>query len=138
MNYNYTFSLKENYTLGRYPRAVLRFTNTMNGSETTFFVEAVSVPQANGTPQVGDNNPNSFDAENKLVNLYRITGSNAHVRITCPDGSEVDSKPDWLDVAVYKQSGAETIYSFTLNDRDVTDVADDKGTVVFYNKKRTI
>ena len=135
MNYNYTFSLKENYTLGRYPRAVLRFTNTMNGSETTFFVEAVSVPQADGTPQVGDNNPNSFDAENKLVNLYRITGSNAHVRITCPDGSEVESKPDWLDVAVYKQSGAETIYSFTLNDRDVTDVADDKGTVVFYNKK---
>ena len=135
MNYNYTFSLKDDYTLGRYPRAVLRFTNTMNGSETTFFVEAVSVPQADGTPQVGDNNPNSFDAENKLVNLYRITGSNAHVRITCPDGSEVESKPDWLDVAVYKQSGAETIYSFTLNDRDVTDVADDKGTVVFYNKK---
>ena len=135
MNYNYTFSLKDDYTLRRYPRAVLRFTNTMNGSETTFFVEAVSVPQADETPQVGDNNPNSFDAENKLVNLYRITGSNAHVRITCPDGSEVDSKPDWLDVAVYKQSGAETIYSFTLNDRDVTDVADDKGTVVFYNKK---
>lgn len=135
MNYNYTFSLKENYTLGRYPRAVLRFTNTMNGSETTFFVEAVSVPQADGTPQVGDNNPNSFDAENKLVNLYRITGSNAHVRITCPSGSEVESKPDWLDVAVYKQSGAETTYSFTLNDRDVTGVTDDKGTVVFYNKK---
>ena len=135
MNYNYTFSLKEDYTLGRYPRAVLRFTNTMNGSETTFFVEAVSVPQADGTPQVGDNNPNSFDAENKLVNLYRITGSNAHVRITCPDGSEVESKPDWLDVAVYKQSGAETTYSFTLNDRDVTGVTDDKGTVVFYNKK---
>ena len=135
MNYNYTFSLKEDYTLGRYPRAVLRFTNTMNGSETTFFVEAVSVPQADVTPQVGDNNPNSFDAENKLVNLYRITGSNAHVRITCPDGSEVESKPDWLDVAVYKQSGAETTYSFTLNDRDVTGVTDDKGTVVFYNKK---
>ena len=135
MNYNYTFSLKDDYTLGRYPRAVLRFTNTMNGSETTFFVEAVSVPQADVTPQVGDNNPNSFDAENKLVNLYRITGSNAHVRITCPDGSEVESKPDWLDVAVYKQSGAETTYSFTLNDRDVTGVTDDKGTVVFYNKK---
>lgn len=135
MNYNYTFSLKDDYTLGRYPRAVLRFTNTMNGSETTFFVEAVSVPQADGTPQVGDNNPNSFDAENKLVNLYRITGSNAHVRITCPDGSEVESKPDWLDVAVYKQSGAETTYSFTLNDRDVSGVTDDKGTVVFYNKK---
>lgn len=135
MNYNYTFSLKDDYTLGRYPHAVLRFTNTMNGSETTFFVEAVSVPQADGTPQVGDNNPNSFDAENKLVNLYRITGSNAHVRITCPDGSEVESKPDWLDVAVYKQSGAETTYSFTLNDRDVSGVTDDKGTVVFYNKK---
>lgn len=135
MNYNYTFSLKDDYTLGRYPRAVLRFTNTMNGSETTFFVEAVSVPQANVTPQVGNNNPNSFDAENKLVNLYRITGSNAHVRITCPDGSEVESKPDWLDVAVYKQSGAETTYSFTLNDRDVSGVTDDKGTVVFYNKK---
>lgn len=135
MNYNYTFSLKDDYTLGRYPRAVLRFTNTMNGSETTFFVEAVSVPQANVTPQVGNNNPNSFDAENKLVNLYRITGSNAHVRITCPDGSEVESKPDWLDVDVYKQSGAETTYSFTLNDRDVTGVTDDKGTVVFYNKK---
>ena len=47
----------------------------------------------------------------------------------------MESKPDWLDVAVYKQSGAETTYSFTLNDRDVTGVTDDKGTVVFYNKK---
>ena len=47
----------------------------------------------------------------------------------------MESKPDWLDVAVYKQSGAETTYSFTLNDRDVSGVTDDKGTVVFYNKK---
>lgn len=106
LNFAYTFSLKEGYTGGRYPRAVLRFTNTMNGNETTFFVEAVSVPQADNTPQPGTNNPNTFDAENLLVSLYRTTGSNAHVRITCPDGTEVESKPDWLDVAIDKQNGA--------------------------------
>lgn len=135
LNFAYTFSLKEGYTGGRYPRAVLRFTNTMNGNETTFFVEAVSVPQADNTPQPGTNNPNTFDAENLLVSLYRTTGSNAHVRITCPDGTEVESKPDWLDVAIDKQNGAETIYSFTLNDRDITGVPEDKGTVTFRNKK---
>lgn len=135
LNFAYTFSLKEGYTLGRYPRAVLRFTNTMNGNETTFFVEAVSVPQADNTPQPGTNNPNTFDAENLLVSLYRTTGSNAHVRITCPDGTEVESKPDWLDVAIDRQNGAETIYSFTLNDRDITGVPEDKGTVTFRNKK---
>lgn len=135
MNYKYTFSLKEGYTKGRYPRAVLRFTNTMNGSETTFFVEAVSVPQADNIKQPGENNPNSFDAENLQVNLYRITESNAHVRITCPDGVEVESQPDWLDVDIYKQNGSEIIYSFTLNNRDVTDVTENKGTVVFRNKK---
>ena len=135
LNFAYTFSLKEGYTGGRYPRAVLRFTNTMNGNETTFFVEAVSVPQADNTPQPGKNNPNTFDAENLLVSLYRTTGSNAHVRITCPDGTEVESKPDWLDVSIERQNGAETIYSFTLNDRDITGVPEDKGTVTFRNKK---
>lgn len=135
MNYKYTFSLKKEYTKGRYPRAVLRFTNTMNGSETTFFVEAVSVPQADNIKQPGENNPNSFDAEKLQVNLYRITKSNAHVRITCPDGVKVESKPEWLDVDIFKQNGSEIIYSFTLNNRDVTDVNENKGTVVFQNKK---
>ena len=135
LNFAYTFSLKDGYTGGRYPRAVLRFTNTMNGDETTFFVEAVSVPQADNTPQPGTNNPNTFDAENLLVSLYRITGSNAHVRITCPDGTGVESKPDWLDVAIERQNGAETIYSFTLNNRDITGVPEDKGIVTFRNSK---
>ena len=135
LNFAYTFSLKDGYTLGRYPRAVLRFTNTMNGDETTFFVEAVAVPQADNTTQPGENNPNSFDAENLLVNLYRTTGSKAHVRITCPDGTEVESKPDWIDLAIDKQNGAETIYLLTLNNRDITDVPDDKGTVTFRNSK---
>lgn len=135
LNFAYTFSLKDGYTLGRYPRAVLRFTNTMNGDETTFFVEAVAVPQADNTTQPGENNPNSFDAENLQVNLYRTTGSKAHVRITCPDGTEVESKPNWIDLAIDKQNGAETIYLLTLNDRDITGVPDDKGTVTFRNKK---
>ena len=55
-----------------------------------------------------------------------------------PDGTEVESKPDWLDVAIDKQNGAETIYSFTLNDRDITGVPEDKGTVTFRNKKQAI
>lgn len=135
LNFTYTFSLKDGYTLGRYPRAVLRFTNTMNGDETTFFVEAVAAPQADNTTQPGENNPNSFDAENLLVNLYRTTDSKAHVRITCPDGTEVESKPDWIDVTIDKQNGAETIYLLTLNDRDITGVPDDKGTVIFRNSK---
>lgn len=135
LNFTYTFSLKDGYTLGRYPRAVLRFTNTMNGDETTFFVEAVAAPQADNTTQPGENNPNSFDAENLQVNLYRTTDSKAHVRITCPDGTEVESKPDWIDVTIDKQNGAETIYLLTLNDRDITGVPDDKGTVIFRNSK---
>lgn len=135
LNFTYTFSLKDGYTLGRYPRAILRFTNTMNGDETTFFVEAVAAPQADNTTQPGENNPNSFDAENLQVNLYRTTGSKAHVRITCPDGTEVESKPDWIDVTIDKQNGAETIYLLTLNNRDITGVPDDKGTVIFRNSK---
>lgn len=55
--------------------------------------------------------------------------------ITCPDGTEVESKPDWIDVTIDKQNGAETIYLLTLNDRDITGVPDDKGTVIFRNSK---
>ncbi|MCD8269420.1 MAG: hypothetical protein LUD46_13880 [Parabacteroides sp.] len=70
--------------------------------------------------------------------MYRTTGSNARVRITCPDGCGIESQPDWLDIAEASVNGAEIIYSLTLNDRDVTGVPDDKGTVTFYNKKNKL
>ena len=76
MNYNYTFSLKDDYTLGRYPRAVLRFTNTMNGSETTFFVEAVSVRtgQRWKVNPTGSMSPSTNKAERKLpIPLHSTT-----------------------------------------------------------------
>lgn len=133
MNYTYTFSLKDGYTGGRYPRAVLRFINTMNGDETTFIVEAVSVPQANITTQESGNR-NTFDAELLEASMYRVTGSKVKINISCPDGTTIGSQPDWLDMKVISSNAAKTTYEFSIKDGQ-RDVTDDQGEIIFRNTK---
>lgn len=132
MNYTYTFSLKDGYTGGRYPRAVVRFINTINGDETTFIVEAVSVPQANITVQESGNR-NTFNADLLEASMYRVTGSKVKIKISCPDGT-TGSKPEWLDMKVISGNAAEATYEFSLKD-DQRDVTVDQGEIIFRNMK---
>ena len=138
-SYTYTLSLTKNYTAKRYPKAVLHFMNSTDGSEQVILVEALSVPQPIETtqptkaPNGKSENPNSFDPETLEANVYRITNSRTQVNITCPDGVELESKPTWLDITKTSQNGAVTTFNFVLNQRDV---ADTKGKAVFRNLKR--
>ena len=137
--YRYTFSLKSGYILGRYPRATVRIFDALSGNESILYVDALSVPQPLDTPQTpkapngSSDNPNSFDPDALVASLYRITDSRTDIRISCSDGLEVQDVPTWLEVESKEQTGAETLYTFKLKDREVQET----GTrVVFYNKKR--
>lgn len=127
--YQYTFSLKPGYILGRYPRATVRIFDSLSGEETILYVEAIAVPQPAETrqpekaPNGSSRNPNTFDVETQTATIYRITDSRASVRITCPD---------WVDVTEESRSGADIIYAVTLNERDTKETA---GKVVFGNEK---
>ena len=133
MDYTYTFSVKDAYAGSRYPRAILRFINTMTGGETTLTVEAVSVPQANATPQEAGNR-NSFDADLLEASMYRVTGSKVNINISCPDGTIVGSMSDWLDMKIVSTNTAKTTFQFFIKDGQ-RDVAADEGFVIFLNKK---
>ena len=136
--YQYTFSLKEHYISGRYPRCTVRISDSLSGEETILYVEAIAVPQPAATqqpdkaPNGSSTNPNTFDVETQTASLYRITDSHAKVRITCPDGAVLKSKPDWVDVTEESRSGADIIYVMTLNERDTDETA---GKVIFGNEK---
>ena len=133
--YTYTLSLKADYTAGRYPKATVRFIDSASGQENVLFVEAIAAPQVVEIPKVsGDTNPNDFDVETLTASVYRITDSEVKIKFLCPDGVEVESKPDWLTVNA-EENGAETIFTVVLNDRDITLVGD-SGTIVFHNKKQ--
>ena len=131
--YTYTFSLKENYTAGRYPRATVRFIDNASGRENKLFVEPNAVPRAVALPPVpGDTNPNGFDAETLTAAMYRFTGSSLKIKLLCPDGVEMESAPAWLTVTP-EENAAETLLTLVLNDREVADAT---GTLVFHNKKQ--
>lgn len=139
--YVYTVRLTPDYKAGRYPRTTLRFRSLADGSESLLFIEALAVPQPIETkqppkaPNGSSNNPNSFDNLSVTAKVYRITGSVTQVNITCPDGVEVEKKPDWLDIEKELQKGAETTFNFKLNNRDVV-VPGDIGTVTLHNMKK--
>ncbi|MCC8172725.1 MAG: hypothetical protein LIP00_13315 [Parabacteroides sp.] len=131
--YTYTLSLKAGYSAGRYPKATVRFIDSASGQENVLFVEAISAPQVVEIPKAsGDTNPNGFDAETLTASVYRITDSEVKIKFVCPDGVEVESKPDWLDITS-EENGIETIFTVVLNDRDITDAT---GVIVFHNKKQ--
>lgn len=136
--YTYTFSLKEHYMLGRYPRVTVRIFDSLSGDETILYVEAIAVPQPAETkqpekaPNGSSDNPNTFDVETQTATIYRITDSRASVRITCPDGAVLKNKPDWVEVTEESRSGADIIYIVTLNERDTDET---EGKVVFGNEK---
>ena len=141
IHYTYTVTLKPGYTTGRYPRTTLRFHSLADGSEKILYIEALAAPKPIETvqppkaPNGTSDNPNSFDPELMEANVYRITGSRAQVKITCPDGVDIESKPNWLDVTQASQTGADTVFDLVLNNRDI-DVTGNQGTIVFNNKKK--
>lgn len=133
--YTYTFTKKSGYTKSRFPRATVRFTNVMDGSETILFVEAIAAPQPTQTPQT-ESNRNNFDVDNLEATLYRVTGSQVKVGIVCLDGTTLDTAPEWLDVKAIETGTTSTTYQLTLKEehRD-TEVAGNQGTVTFENSK---
>ena len=139
--YKYTATLKKLYTAGRYPKTTLRFKSLTDGSESILYIEAIAVPQPVETqqppkaPNKMSDNPNNFDVELLEANLYRITGSHTQININCPDGVEMESKPEWLTVEPVSENGASTLFDLTLIDRDIQ-VAGNQGLVVFHNKKK--
>lgn len=139
-NYRYTVSLTPDYKQKRYPRTTLRIRNSIDGSESILYIEAIAVPQPEETKQPAkapngtSDNPNKFDPETASATMYRITNSSTDAKITCPDGIELESKPDWLDVKI-NENGASTIVTLTLNDRDKV-VDGDQGTVTVFNRKK--
>lgn len=133
--YTYTFNKKPGYTKSRFPRATVRFTNVIDGSETLLFVEAIAAPQPAQTPQT-EGNRNTFDPDLLEATLYRITGSQVKVKIVCLDGTTVQTVPDWLDVQAVEQETTSTIYRLTLKeDHRDAEVPENKGTVTFKNSR---
>ena len=132
--YTYTFALKAGYDKGRYPRAIVRFTNLTNGEETVLFVDALEAPKPMTTIQDGKNNHNTFDGDALEADVYRLTGSNLRIKLFCSAGVELGDCPAWLTAKQLSENSGETLYSFTLNDVNATPT-DDKGTIVFKNTK---
>lgn len=135
--YGYTLSPKSDYDKKRYPRCIIRFTDTTNGTETILFVEAQASPQVYTVAQ-DLNNRNTFDTDLLQATMYRVTGSKVKLKIICPDGTTVKSKPDWLDVVAVTNTPPETIYEFKLKDenRDA-EIENNKGSVVFQNVEKS-
>jgi len=136
INYTYTFKPKAGYDKTRFPRAVIRFTNGMDGSETVLFVEPViTAPQFIETKQEDDNR-NTYDAEAKTISMYRVLDSKVKVKVSCPHGIHIASQPDWLDVTAIETDLPFTTYEISLkaNSRD-TEVIDNKGTITFQNEQ---
>ncbi|WP_455638912.1 hypothetical protein [Parabacteroides sp.] len=129
--YNYHLILTDGYDKKRYPKAVLRFMNLTDGTETVVFVDALAAPSLNETTQPAGSF-NSFDPVAAKASLYKTTGSNVKIQLTCPDGVTLKSKPDWLDADEPLVSGTESTYTFTLNDRSTTDT---QGEVLFCSAK---
>lgn len=132
--YSYTFTKKAGYDKQSFPRAVVRFTNAMDGSETVLFVEAVSAPQVDATQQtVG--NFNTFNAEQQTASMYKISNSEIKASITCPNGVTVGNHPSWLSIETIETVGTKTTYQFTINASTPEDISDKEGTVTFLNTK---
>lgn len=139
--YAYTFSLTDPYTLGRYPRCTVRIFDSLSGEESIIYVDALSVPQPVEAaqplkaPNNKTDNPNTYDPENAAVSMYRIKNSRAVVALTCPDGLEVASVPQWLKLEQESEENPRNTYALTLK---TWDVSEESGEVVFKNKKREL
>lgn len=131
--YEYTchLSLQDGYDKKRYPKAVLRFMNLVDGSESVVLVDAQSAPSTNETPQPNGSH-NSFDPMTSTATLYKTDNSTVVIKLTCADGVKVKSQPTWLNLTDTQQSGIETTYTFKLNDRTTAETG---GTIVFCNSK---
>lgn len=132
--YTYSLSLKDPYTEGRYPKATIRFIDAVTAEESILFVEAIAAPEVVELPKVpGDTNLNSIDVATQTASIFRTTGSSLQIKLLCPDGVDVESTPAWMQVEKASATGAETIFTLTLTDRDV---ADKEGTITFHNSQK--
>ncbi len=132
-NYTYTFELQKDYNKSQYPRAIVRFSNTMTGAETVLFVEAIAAPQAISIQQEAGNR-NTIDTDLLKASMYRVNGSKLKIKMLCFDGITMTETPEWLDVKPVSTNATETVYQFTLKN-DYRDTAEQEGTVSFCNSK---
>ena len=132
-NYTYTFELQKDYNKSQYPRAIVRFSNTMTSAETVLFVEAIAAPQAISIQQEAGNR-NTIDTDLLKASMYRVNGSKLKIKMLCFDGITMTETPEWLDVKPVSTNATETVYQFTLKN-DYRDTAEQEGTVSFCNSK---
>lgn len=130
--YTYNLSLVKGYDKKRYPKAVLRFMNLTDGTESVIFVDALAAPSLNVTNQPAGSF-NAFDAVAAKATMYKTTDGKVSIRLTCPDGVTVKEHPAWLTVGAPVVNGTETTYTFILNDRETTET---KGKIIFCNAKK--
>lgn len=131
----YQFTIKENYDKPRFPRVVVRFTNTMNGAETVLFVEAVTSPLLNDIQQA-PGNCNTLDVKQQKATMYKVVDSKINVSITCPDGIVIKSKPDWLEIKNTETTLLKNAYELTIKEESLnTGIGDSEGSVVFQNNR---
>lgn len=129
--YTYNLSLVKGYDKKRYPKAVLRFMNLTDGTESVVFVDALAAPSLNVTNQPAGSF-NAFDAVTAKATMYKTTDGKVNIQLTCPDGVTVKECPAWLTAGDPVVSGSEFTYTFTLNDRETTETT---GKIVFCNTK---
>lgn len=131
--YKCKISLKNGYTEGRYPRAILRFQNTIDGTENVLFVQALSAPQVIEVKFNGEGNYNTADILTSSVSMYRTTACDAQLKIYCADEFEFTNIPDWLKIEKGDIKTDGTIYKFTITDPDAV-ITDNKVILVMQNK----
>lgn len=129
--YTYNLSLVKGYDKKRYPKAVLRFMNLTDGTESVVFVDALAAPSLDVTNQPAGSF-NAFDAVTAKATMYKTTDGKVNIQLTCPDGVTVKECPAWLTAGDPVVSGSEYTYTFTLNDRETTETT---GKIVFCNTK---
>lgn len=84
--YSYHISLTENYTKGYYPRAILRFTNSIDGSENVIFIEtSFETPELTSSETI----TMSVEADKTQIPETTITG-------TCIGGCVIKNLPEWI------------------------------------------
>ena len=130
--YTYNLSPVKGYTKKRYPKAIFRFMNLTDGTESVVFVNAQTAPALDRTtqPQGSFNTFNEIDAK---AAMYKTPGSLVKMQLSCQDGVSLKEKPDWLDVTTPEVSGIESTYTFTLNNSNTTDT---NGKITFENTKQ--
>ena len=132
-NYNCKVSLKSDYTGDRYPKAVLRFLNIIDGTEDVFFVEPLSAPQVIEATAAGEGNFNKFDKEHSIASMYHTAECGMQLKVVCMEDIAI-TNPEWLDITKVSENNREHVYELKLKDADTTSPGDE-GILTLKNSK---